>query len=250
MKKLFLVLIGFLTFSVSSSLQAQDMPSADEIIDTYFENIGGKEVWRGLESMRITGKATQMGMEFPLTVSSMKPNLQKVEVSVQGMTIIDAYDGSSAWGVNPFMGSTEPQKKTEEESEMAAKQVFESELLDYKDKGHSVTVEGAEEVDGTDTYKLKLVKKDGDEMSFFFDQEDMVPILMRTTISAGEMKGQSVDTFVSDYREVEVGDKTIYVSFSMEQKMGGQTMMNMSAEKVEFNVEDLEADYFAYPADK
>jgi hypothetical protein len=250
MKKLFLVLAGFLTFSFSPSLQAQDMPSADKIIDTYFENIGGKEVWRSLESMRITGSAMQMGMEFPLTVSSMKPNLQKVEVSVQGMTIIDAYDGKTAWGVNPFMGSTEPQKKTEEESEMAAKQLFESELLDYKDKGHTVTVEGEEEIDGTNTYKVKLVKEDGDEMYFFFDQEDMVPILMRNAISAGEMKGQSVDTFVSDYREVEVGDNTIFVSFSMEQKMGGQTIMNMNAKEVEFNVEDLKPDYFAYPADK
>jgi len=154
----------------ASSLISQ-APSVDEIIDTYYENIGGKDAWRAIKSMKISGDGMQMGMSFPLTVIAKEPNLQKVEVDISGQQIVDAFDGEVAWAVNPFAGGTTPTKKSELESAEAAKESFQDALLDYKEKGHTVTMEGEDEYEGSAVYKLKLVQANGLERLYFFDQD-------------------------------------------------------------------------------
>lgn len=233
-------------------LQAQDaagepkdepiLPSVDDLLTEYYEVIGGVDAWKEISSMKITGSAEQMGMNFPITVTSMPPNMQRVDVDVQGQKVVEAFDGEVAWSVNPFMGSTEPVKKTEEEAAEAAKQMFEDELIDWKEKGHTVTVEGTEEVDGVETIKVKMVKANGDEIAYFFDPENYVPIMSRNYIAFGPMAGKAVDTYLSDYDEVD----GLIVPFSIEQKMEGQTMMKMTAEKIEFNL-PMEKEVFMMP---
>jgi len=233
----FFTLIAFLF--AGAPAQAQGV---EEILDKYFQAIGTPEAWAAKTTMKITGSTDNMGMTFPLNVYSMRPNLQKVEVNIQGQQYVEAFDGETAWTINPFMGSPDPVKKTDDETKEAAKNMFEDELINWKKKGHTLTVEGTEEVDGTETIKLKLVKKSGDEVLYFFDAENYVPIMFRSYISAGPMKGNAVDTYVSDYQEV--GD--VLVPFAMEQKMDGQTVMKMQASKVEFNV-PLEKEAFKMP---
>ena len=184
----------------------------------------------------------QLGMKFPVTVLAKEPNLTKVDVDIQGMKITEAYDGEVAWATNPFGGMTEPTKKSDEETVEAAKEMFQDDLLDYKEKGHTVTLEGTEEYEGTETYKLKLLRADGTGRIYFFDTELMIPIAMRTTPQTGQMKGQTIDAISSDFQEVD----GLMVPFSLKQTVGGQTMMEMIATKVELNVAISDAE-FSFP---
>ncbi len=229
-------------FLLAFAPQKADAQTADEIINNYYEVIGGADAWKNLNSMKMTGTAENFGMTFPITVYSMRPNLQKVVVDIQGQQFVEAFDGEVAWTINPFMGGTDPVKKSEEESKEAAKQVFEDDLINYKEKGHSVSLEGTEEIDGIETYKLKLTKADGDEIIYFFDTENFVPIVIRRFINTGEMKGKAIDTYVSDYDEVE----GMMLPFSYEQKMDGQTFMKSNFTAIELNPE-LSADEFKFP---
>ena len=226
-------------FFLANPAQAQ---TADEIIDNYYENIGGKDAWRAVKSMKITGEGAQQGMSFPLTVVSKAPNSTKFSVDIQGMKLIEAFDGTNAWTINPFAGITDPTLKSEEEAKEAAKQEFQDALLDYKDKGHTVTLEGTEEYEGTETFKLKLVKKNGDEMIYFFDTELFIPVAMRNYMTTGEMKGRSMDTVSSDYQEVD----GLMVPFGMKQKMDGKVVLEMTATEVLINVEIADEE-FAFP---
>jgi hypothetical protein len=237
-----LALAVALTAFSFSSVTAQDI-TADELLDNYFETIGGKDAWKNISSMRMSGITNAQGMSFPVTVTSMEPNLQKVEVSVQEKMLIDAFDGENAWGINPFMGGTEPQLKTDEESEQAAKNDFENELIDYAAKGHQVVIEGTEEIDGLETIKLKLTRKEGDEHYYFFDPETYVPIMMRSFVEMGPQKGMAVEVYMSDYDDVD----GLIIAHTIEQKMNGQTVMQMTAERVELNPEDISKEDFAYP---
>lgn len=229
MKKILSVL--FLFSLLLSGAIAQNQ-SVDGILKNYFETIGGVDAWKKIKTMRITGESQNSGLTFPVTVSSMWPNLQRIDVNIQGQKFIDSFDGEVAWNLNPFMGGTEPTKKNEEETKEAAKQMFEDEFIDYKDKGHTVTFEGEEEIEGAKVYKLKMLKKSGDEVLYFFDAENYVPIMIRAYVGAGPMKGKAVDTFVSNYDEVD----GVVVPFFMEQKLDGQVVMNLKSTKVEFNV--------------
>lgn len=241
--KRFTFLLAVLAVAFQTPSFAQKAPDVDQIIDNYFEAIGGKENWKELHSMRFSGNSVNMGMTFPTEVISMRPNLQKVTAEFQNMQYVEAYDGTTAWMLNPFSGATEATKKTEEETKEAAKNNFEDELLDYKSKGHQLSLEGTEEVDGTSTYKLKLTKADGDEVLYFFDTEAYVPLMIRTFAKTGPMEGQAVEIYFSDYDEVD----GLMIAHSIEQKMNGQTIMQMTAEKIELNPEDIDASDFAYP---
>ena len=241
MRKISIAVLSFLF--VAGSFTLSSAQTVDEIIDTYLETIGGADAWKKVNSMEFAGKSSMQGMDFPVTVTSARPNLQKVEINVQGKQIVEAYDGENAWAINPFMGSMEPQAKTEEESKEAATNMFEDDLIDYKQKGHTLTLEGKEESEGTDCFKVKMVKADGEEMYHFFDTELYIPVMTRTFAKMGPMKGQAIETYVSDYDEVD----GLIVPFSIEQKLGGQTFMQMTAESVKFNIEVAD-EFFAMPA--
>ena len=241
--KLFSILL--LSFLTVTATQAQDA-SLEDILKNYFENIGGEDEWKKVKSMSMTGTSAMQGMSFPVQIKSMEPMYFKLEIDLQGKKIIQAFDGETAWGINPFAGGTEPQKADEEQTKQMKKQKFQDEFIDYESKGHKVELAGTEEVDGTETYKVKMTKKDGDVVFYFFDTENFVPIMQRSFVDSGPMKGQSAETFMSDYQEVD----GLMIPFTTEQKVGGQTMFSFTAERVNLNAEDVDAAVFAFPGEE
>ena len=65
MKKLIVLLIRATTSAFS--VQSQ---TVDEILDNYFEIIGGKDRWKSLQSIKMKGISAMQGMELPLTIYS------------------------------------------------------------------------------------------------------------------------------------------------------------------------------------
>lgn len=238
MKKIIFAILTLFILS-AASVSAQ---SVDEIIDNYFENTGGKDAWKSLESMKMTGTSTMQGMEFPITIYSKKPNYEKLEVQVQGMQIVESYDGTTAWSINPFMGNATATKADDEMNKEAAKKTFEDELLDYANKGHKVERLDDAEIEGTQTYQLKLIKKSGDEQIYYFDQENFVPIMIKSFANAGPMKGATIETYLSDYAEVE----DLMMPHSIEQKVNGQTFMQATMDTIALNPE-IDNEIFAFP---
>ena len=137
----------------------------------------------------------------------------------------------------------------EETKELAEEAIFESEYIDYKKKGHEITLEGKEVIDGVDCYKLKVHKNVGNDMEesveyHFFDTENFVPIMIRTTIKVGPGKGGTAEEYLSDYQETEYG---IIMPYYFETKMEGQVVNQIVVEKVDINV-DIEDSIFEMPA--
>jgi hypothetical protein len=237
---LFLVVFFFVSIANTFS---QEM-TAEKVVAQYLESIGGAEKWKAVKSIRLTGKTNVQGMQLPTSVISMHPNLTKVEIDVQGNKIVpQAYDGETGWSLNPFAGATEPTKSTAEESAEIAKQNFEDDFIDYATKGHKVELLGSKEIDGATTYEVKLTKNTGDEIFYYFDTENFVPVMRKDFINVGPAKGTAIETYLSDYQDVQ----GMMMSLSMEQKIDGQTIMQMTMEKVEFNPAGLTKEAFAFP---
>ena len=234
-----ILMFSFLAVSVA---QAQDV-TVDEIVKNYLENIGGEEAWKKVESMAMSGNSSMQGMSMPVTIQTMAPTYFKLEIDFQGKKMVQAFDGESAWMINPFAG-TEATKMDEEQSKEFKKQKFQDEFIDYKGKGHEIELVGTEEIEGAETYKIKMTKKEGDVVFYFFDTENFVPIMVRAFVDAGPAKGQSSETFMSDYQEVD----GLMIAHTTEQKVGGSTMFSFTADKVELNIKDLTSEAFAFPA--
>lgn len=239
--RFFIIPMLFMCFA---SAKAQ---TADEVLSKYFANTGGLEKWKTLQSRTSTGKAF-FGQDFPMTIYEMAPNKQRMEVNVQGMLLIpQAFDGTTAWTLNPMQGGKDPVKLDDEQAKELKDDQFEDNFIDYKKKGHEVILEGTEEIDGMKCYKLKLVRnKNNDKEDItevhYFDSENFVPLVVSRYIRSGPQKGTEVKSYLSDYQDV----GGLMFPFSMEQKVNGQTVFKVTLEKITIN-DIKDESIFAFP---
>lgn len=239
------ILFRIALFAVLAPAQAQ---TADQIIAKYYETVGGVDKWKNMKSMKAEGKVPTPQGEFPMVTYMKSPNKLKSVITVQGKEIVQiAYDGTTAWTLNPFAGGTSATKLDAETTKIIADQEQEP-LIDYAKKGHAVTLEGKEEIDGVQCYKLKLEKnknnsKDDATEYHYFDVESAVRIMTKMFAQAGPTKGMESQVLYSDYQEVD----GVMIPFSVEQKVAGQPMgFKMQYTKVTIN-EDLADSVFAFP---
>ncbi|NBC09778.1 MAG: outer membrane lipoprotein-sorting protein [Bacteroidetes bacterium] len=249
MKKFILFIAAALAFSATLSAQM----TAEEIIDTYLENIGGKDNLAALENMMFKAQTQAQGMQIPITMYQTADGQQRMDMVFQGRKITQmAFDGETGWSTNFQTGQAE--KMDAEQSKLMKTQTgdFPDPFLNYEEKGYTVSLEGEEEVEGTMTYKIKLTKDpvtvQGEEVEnftyYYFDKDALVPIMQEDFVKAGPTKGQASRTYSSDYQEV--GD--VYMPFSITQKMNGQTMFSVKVDEYKVN-QELEDGLFAFPGD-
>jgi len=222
--------IALLLFAgATTAMQAQ---TADELVQKYAKAMGGLDAQKKLKTMKMEGVVKQMGMEFPIVIQTINNKAMRVDVTVQGMTITTAYKDGSGWSINPLSGATTAEKMNEEQIKDAKEQAdLGSDLADYKARGHKIELIGKEDVEGTETQKLKLTKKDGDVEYYFLDTETFLPLKMSSKQKYGDKEVES-ETFFSDYKDVGNGIK---LAHSTQIKSGGQVMMETAFTKIEAN---------------
>ena len=206
--------------------------TVDELIAKNIEAMGGYKKWKAIQSMKITGLIQTQGMEMPFVRYAKRPNLLRIEATMQGQTMIQAYDGKTPWWIFPFMGSTDPQKMPPDQAEDFIQQAdFDGPMIDYQKKGHKIELAGKEEVEGTEAYKLKITLKNGQVLHVYLDPEYYLEI-KQTTFRKSQGAEFEVETYFGDYKEVE----GILLPHSIQIQAGIQKT-SLSIEKVEFNVE-------------
>ena len=174
--------------------------TADEVIAKSFEARGGLEKLKAIQSIRMTGKMSMGPMELPMVIEVKRPAGFRVDVTVQGTSAVQAYDGTTAWGISP-MGTGQPEPLPAEEAKQMADQAdMDGPLVDYKAKGHQVELLGKEKLEGSDAYKLKVTKKSGDVEYYFLDAESYLPVRVegKRTVRGTEIEGEGT---VGDYKE-------------------------------------------------
>jgi hypothetical protein len=246
MKKVFVPLLVIATWLVASLAQAQ---TADEIIAKYFQNTGGIDKWKAVKTIRMEGRFAMpsMGIELPMASYAKAPKMVRQEMNFQGTMVSPfTYDGTTAWKMLPAEagGSGAPEKMSDDEAKNYLDEAdLESPLMDYAAKGHQVELMGKEAIEGTECFKLKLTKKGGKVQYWFFEPENFVLIMMRSTQSNPMMGEMEVDAFMSDYKDV----NGLMMPHSTDMKNKGNSFQKLIWEKVEVNGE-IDDKIFAMPA--
>lgn len=239
MKKL-LTLTLMLVFA--TSLFAQEAPTVEEIAKTYIENMGGVDAMKAVKATTVKGKASMQGMEFPITITASEGDMQHVEINVQGQKIIQAYDGETAWQIMPFAGITEPTEMSEEEAEQMKDTRFLSEFIDSEERGFTLESAESKEVEGTPTYGVRVTNETGYDHIWYFDTEYMIPVMMTSQVKSGPQKGSTMETYMSDYQEVE----GLMIPMFMEVKFDGATVQKITMSEVIINPE-IDKTMFSIP---
>jgi outer membrane lipoprotein-sorting protein len=218
-----------LLFFLFSALSAQ---SVKEVLSNHFETIGQDKVLK-VNTMTMSGKIIQQGMEFPILMKMKRPNKVRMEASVQGQKIITSYDGEVGWTVNPMMGSLDAQDLGPEQvKEMKTMGDMDGELYDYEAKGHTVEYLGEEEMEGTPTYKLKLTREDGDASIYYFDADSYV-ILKTESIRNIQGVEQTFEQYPGNYQMID----GMAIPFNITSKFQGATVMEIVIDTLEIDKE-------------
>jgi hypothetical protein len=152
--------------------------TADELIAKNIEARGGMEKIKAIKTLRLTGKF-EGGGGFTASVGqeNARPNLIRQTFSLQGMTAIQAYDGTTGWQIQPFGGKKDPELLGEDDlRDLLLDAEFDGLLVDYKEKGSTVEYLGHDVVDGDDALRLKVTLKNGDIIYDYLDPDTFIEI--------------------------------------------------------------------------
>src|SRR5262245_1431142 len=186
------------------AVAAAQAQTADEIVAKNLKAKGGIEKLRAVESVKITGIISAQGMQMPMTTWAKRPNLTRREMKVQDQRMIDGFDGTTVWSINPMVaGSDEPREISGPMAQMVKDDAdFDGVLIDYKEKGHKVELVGTETLDGKKVHHLKITKKNGQVQDYFIDADTGLEVRTVMSISMGETP-MEVTTDLSNYQQVD-----------------------------------------------
>lgn len=105
MKKTLLLLASFLLFTGGSIISQ----TLEEVLAEHF-SVTGQDNLLKVNTQKVTGKMIQSGLEIPFVQYAKRPGKVRVEATLQGMTLIQTYNGTEGWVINPFAGVTTPNR--------------------------------------------------------------------------------------------------------------------------------------------
>lgn len=217
---------------VLSAAAAAHAQTVDEIVAKNLQAKGGAEKWKAVNTVKMTGKITMQGMDLPLTVYAKRPNYNRQEIVLQDKQLVQAFDGTTAWLLNPMMGSEVPQELPGPAAEMMRNSAdFDGALIDYKSKGHTVELVGKEKMDATEVYHLKVTMKNGHIQHYYLDAGSGIELKTTADVDLGTGSKQPLETEMSNYQPV----NGIMIPHTVKQMLNGKPVVQMTIDKVEFN---------------
>ncbi len=161
-----------LTAKISAVDKAKNpLPAPKEIVARYVAAIGGRDAILKHSSHHSTGnfEMAAQGLKGNLEVFASKPNKMLVKIDLPDLgKMQQGYNGVVGWSIDPLIGPMLLKGKQLLQTRDQAE--FYYVLHDEKDFQKMETVEVAE-FEGHRCYKLKVIRKSGDESTEFFDLE-------------------------------------------------------------------------------
>ena len=251
MKSGFKLLVVAVSFG-ATALYSQEVKefTVDALVAKNVAARGGIDALRAVQSIQFKGKviANQGQLEFAFTETKKRPGQVRAEYTLQGMTLVQAYDGKEGWKISPFGGRKDPEKMSTDEAKSLVEEAdVDGPLVDWKAKGNTVEYLGPEEVEGTLAHKLKVVRPNGDVHYVYLDPDYFLEIRILTQrMEQGSLV--QTETDLGDYEKV----AGVYFPFSIESgPKGAADKQKIIIEKAEANVKADEAQFkFPTPASK
>lgn len=251
MDKRFGILLVAASF-IAPTINAQDpkpvkiTETVDGLVAKNIEAKGGAEALRNLKAVSLKGRmlVSQGRIELIYTEVKKRPGSVRMEITLQGMTAVQAYDGTEGWKISPFQGRKDPEKMTPDDTKSLIEEAeIDGPLVDWKEKGSTVEYLGIEDVDGTPAHKLRVSRKNGDINYVFLDPDAFLEI--RIITQRTEQGAQvEMETDLGDYEKV----GGVFLPFSLESGPKGATdKQKIILDKGEANVAIDDAQ-FRFPA--
>lgn len=203
--------------------------SAAQIVDKNVAARGGLQAWRAVQTLSLQGKLGAGGnqratvampmpnpkevalphrraeeTQLPFLMELKRGRKKRLELQFGGKTAIQVYDGTNGWKLRPYLNRMEVETYTQEELKKASQESdLDGPLVDYATKGSRVELDGAEKVEGRDTYKLKVIEKSGNSVHVWIDAETFLEAKIEGQPRRLDGTDHPVEVYYRDYRAVD-----------------------------------------------
>lgn len=192
-RRIWLGILCVFLLGMGAPVRAQD---AEKIVSAYVKAAGGTHAFSRVQTLSIGGTVagTGDGNSGTYTVDLKLPNRYYSELVLNGKSIVEAYNGKSAWRVD---ASGNPVTMFGQDSidMQAVAQIANLRFLNLKKNKIAVALVGHAQVRGQDALQVELTSATGVKHEFYFDPQ--THMLVKESAPVG---GVNEEIFYSDYK--------------------------------------------------
>jgi hypothetical protein len=190
------------TAASNSSASSAKLPSAKQILDKYVEAVGGRAANEKIKTrlMKGTIEMAPMGIKGTVESYAAAPDKTYTKMNIAGIgEIVEVFDGTNSWSVNPVQGSREKTGEELLQTKMTSQFNRELNLAKLYPK---IEVRGAEKLGDRDVYVLVGAPNGLAPETFYFDRETGLLLKSDGVVISPEGK-MPYQTFYEDVRAVD-----------------------------------------------
>src|ERR1700730_7023758 len=154
--------------------------SAEQIVAKSVAARGGLDAWRKVETMMWFGHIESAHAPAPsmrFVLSQKRPNRMRFEIDAMQDRTLRVFDGLRGWKMRPSHGRPEVQPYTIDEVRFAQSGPdIDGPLIDYAQKGSSVSLAGLDEIEKRQAYHLIVRTATGENQHVWVDAETFLEI--------------------------------------------------------------------------
>jgi len=220
--------------------------TADELAAKNIEARGGSTALAAVKSVRRSGQLLVNGGQFTFGIveTRQRPESIRDELTLQGLTQVESFDGKEGWKIDPFQGRKDPERTSPDDLKGLIEDAqIGGPLEDYKARGATLEYSGTEDIDGTAAHKLKLTQKNGDVQYVYLDPDYFLEIRIESQRSVRGVRR----TMITELGEYEKVADVFWATAITSGRKGDSAPAKIIYDKVEVNI-PLDAGYFSFPA--
>ena len=196
--------MAFASVSFASAGTTVVSISLEDLLSRHLAARGGAAAMAAIRSLEMTGSMRPGGFDVPFTYREVaaRPGSVRIEATLQGLTVVQAWDGDSGWQIQPFQGRKDAESLSEDDVKSLAEEAdFEAPLINAAAKGVKLERLDDEDIDGLPAYAVRATLKNGDQQTYYLDPEAMLTlrVITRQSLRGAETFSQ---TDYGDYEKV------------------------------------------------
>ena len=238
MKKI--ILLIFLSLFLFSLTVLAPCQTTEEVMEKMIQAQGGRDTLAKIKDSTFTGtiEMIQMGLTGAASMYQKEPNMMRMDAEVMGMTVTQAFDGETAWTINPQTG--EISEMSEKETAYAKRQALGNDaLLNPQKYGITCNYTGKEKIGEKEYLVLEQTYSDGYKATIYLDPDTYL-VYKTKGLTLNQMSVEvEAESILSDYKEVE----GMMIPHTITTYQDGEEYITITLTEISFNT-GLEDSFF------
>lgn len=233
---------GLACLALAAAAPAQ---TVDELVSRHLTARGGYDRLKAVQTIKITRTVATNFSNIKVVIYKKRPALFRAEQTAPNQPMVPrGINADAAWDTIQGKIVPRPGPAAAETRDIDAD--FDGLLVDWKEKGHVVALEGKEPLTGGEAYKLKVTTKGGAVRYVYLDAATYLERRQTGTIVLPNNRRENTTLDFSNYKAVD----GIQFPFNIDEDRSGPQITQSFAtytEKIELNV-PMDDALFATPA--